>query len=313
MSRKKHINHRFVPIREVIQMKNYPFRHALAPIRDKVRYPTRKTAPDGYIQATKQTIKNLIYCYPRQNDVIWATVPRSGHNWLAMMYTIIAESLCTGEKINLDQVKELRPKYYRHTLIRYDLRDDDINFAYEYPIPRLKHTHLDYRPWMRGQKILLQIRHPQDVIISNYFHSKAYETTNFSDHIQSGSCHHLLNFYHRWDDAITHNRVEDVYVIRYEDLKQDTLTAVKNVMDFFELEVDTSLVHYAISETQQQKVQQQEMSKKNISDKRQLHLVRSGKINQTDSLTEQERTLLYEYLKNNWKSNSYTINPIDSI
>jgi hypothetical protein len=306
MTNPLNLAHGRLALTQVIRDRSYPLRHSLEPVRSYLgkSASNKKGRPDSLAQAFEQSAANMLYCHPRQNDVIWASAQRTGHNWLAMMYTIIAEAIFNDKRIGLQDMRQARPQYYRHTIIRRDLSDHITQFAYHLPVPRLMHTHSRFLGWMAARKILLQVRSPQDVIISRYFHGRVYRDLSFRSYLSTWPVEETLLFFTTWGEAIARQRLRNYHIVRYEALKRDTLATMQSVLAFFGIVADTELINYAIQETRADKVQQREQARKGIDDVRELHHVRSGDTEQAKTLVDEDREALQAVIKAGLKYDS---------
>lgn len=238
------------------------------------------------------------HCYPRRNDVFWITAQRSGHNWLAMVYALIVAQHFEGRQLTLAEVGAYRPHVYRHVSVRYDLNDHQTRFHFHLPIPRLMHAHSHFRPELGQRKVLLQLRHPHDVLISKFYHGEFFQQMGFVEFLATKTAMGLLDFFNSWGRALDSGRVSHHHLIHYEDLKQKPLETVQAVLQFFGLDdIPADTIAYALEQTEIGRVREYELQQRQLDDQRALRKGRSGQIGQTDTLTQTERDTLVVFCR----------------
>lgn len=285
---KIHPAHRGVPLPEALRTGSYPWRTATGPIKYYLKARMgRGTYDAGLVEAIQRTAETMRHCYPRRNDVIWATVQRAGHNWVSLVYTLVVEALYHQRELEIENIAQYRAGVYRHIPIRYDLGDHQTGFYYHLPIPRLMHTHDPFYPWMATRKVLLQIRKPEDVLISKYAHGGFYPTTSFKAYLSSPTVRSLLNFYNTWGSALQDGSLNAVYCLRYEHLKSDPLAAMREVLAFFALEsVPDAAIQAALDKTRPEDIAQLEQQGQSLGDDRLLQNIKSTSKEAIASLTQ---------------------------
>ncbi|MBI3951342.1 MAG: sulfotransferase domain-containing protein [Acidobacteria bacterium] len=294
-----HAYHRVVPPHRVAWDRIYPFRTATGPIKEYVKAKLKGETSDVSLwQAIGRTVETMAHCYPRHHDVIWATAQRSGHNWFSMIYTILVERLFNGRVIDIQDVSKYRAHVYRHVSIRYDLNDHLTEFYFHLPIPRLMHNHSPYYLWYSNRKVLLQIRHPYDVIISKYYHGQYFLTMSFARYLLTGTVRGVLEFFESWGRALSEGRLRTVYCLKYESLRSDPVTEVQQVLEFLEFPaVPISFVENAVDRTNSERVRNLEMQRRGLDDPRLVRGARSGKIGQSTELSPSDRAALESHVR----------------
>ncbi|MBZ0297923.1 MAG: sulfotransferase domain-containing protein [Anaerolineae bacterium] len=292
-----HPGHQRKPLIEVLREGSYPFRVATGPIKYYVKARLgRGTYDAGLWESLVRTVETAQHCYPRRNDVIWATVQRAGHNWVSLVYTLVAEQLFHRREVDMEDIARYRAGFYRHIPIRYDLGDDETRFHYELPVPRLMHTHDPHYPWLDHRKILLQVRNPSDVLISKYYHGDFYPQTAFSDYLQTPTVRGLLNFYNSWGAALAAKRLQKVHVLHYEQMRSapiETLQALFAFLDF--PDVPVAYIEEAIEKTTPENLQRLEKQGKSLGDDKLASNVKSTR--PEGGLPEADRAALRELVR----------------
>lgn len=283
-----HPAHRGVPLPEALRTGSYPWRTATGPIKYYLKARMGRGSYDaGLLEAIQRTVQTMRHCYPRRNDVIWATVQRAGHNWVSLIYTLVVEALYHQRELDIENIAPYRAGVYRHIPIRYDLGDHQTRFYYHLPIPRLMHTHDPFYPWMATRKVLLQIRKPGDVLISKYAHGGFYPATPFKAYLSSLTVRNVLDFYNTWGGALQGGSLKAVHCLRYEHLKSDPLAAVREVLAFFGLEaVPDACIQAALDKTQPEHIAQLEQQGRGLGDARLSQNIKSTRKEAIASLTQ---------------------------
>jgi len=116
-------------------------------------------------------------------------------------------------------------------------------------LPAIKPMHEKYGQFGNrydGQKVILLVRDPRDAIVSRYHQHRAeitadnlekyvLEDTDFAAYIQ---------FYNNWHTHREH--AAGFLMVRYEDMKSDTLGEVRRVFEFLDLPITSDEVRRAI-------------------------------------------------------------------
>lgn len=272
-----HPRHAPEPLHRVLRQGSYPWAVAGGPLKRYLKSWRGGRAYDGSLAAVlRQTIATARHCYPRQSDVIWATVQRAGHNWVSLVYTLVVERVYHQREIDIENIAQYRAGVYRHIPIRYDLGDHQTRFHYHLPIPRLMHTHDPFYPWMAARRVLLQVRHPRDVLISKYVHGDFYPHTSFQAYLQTPTVAGLMRFYESWGQALAQGRLRAVHCLKYEDMRHDPLAQMRGVLAFFGLDaVPDASIEAALAQTTPEQMRHLEQSGKNLGDEQLLYNVKS--------------------------------------
>ncbi|MGH0035339.1 MAG: sulfotransferase domain-containing protein [Myxococcota bacterium] len=193
--------------------------------------PERKKEMERWLRGREQW-KKL-----RQADCVVVSFGKSGRTWLRVMIS------------RFFQVRDGLPE---HLLIGFD------NFHRRRPaVPKIFFTHDNYledytghrdsRSDYRGRKVVLLVRHPGDVAVSQYFqwrfrmkpHKKAIndypehgEEVGVFDfmHANGGGLPKILRFMDLWAREIAQN--DDVLIVRYEDLRSQPEAELARLLEF---------------------------------------------------------------------------------
>ncbi len=295
-----HPVHRRIAPHQVLLQRSFPWRTALTPLNVFIKGWLGSGPRSNLWQALSRTGICVAHCYPRQNDIIWASSQRSGHNWLAMIYTIIVEEVFNNRQIVLDDISEYRPHVYRHVRVRFDMNDQLTCFYDHLPIPRLLHTHNMYFPLYKNRKIFIQVRHPKDVLISHYYHADYFQQMSFLDYLDHNSVHRRIEFFNTWGQAL--QEAEETYCLRFEDLRDNSIETIRGVLNYFCFpEIEDAVIRRALDETNLERVKAWEQRKWKVEDDRKLHFARSGTSDQARELTPDEQEKLHTLLQQSLK------------
>eukprot|EP00058_Branchiostoma_floridae_P023721 XP_002609211.1 hypothetical protein BRAFLDRAFT_125965 [Branchiostoma floridae] len=202
---------------------------------------------------TEETLDTLSNFQIRDDDIVVASFPKTGTNWLLEIVGKIlraagktessTDSLIAPGPLEMKTPTSTQPGYL--TLANM-------------PSPRLVATHLPFELAPEGiskpqnkVKILVPMRNPKDTAVSHFHFGKkilrlrgvtdevpwevfAHQFTNgkvaygpFEDHV--------LGWWKMQDDP-------HFLFLKYEDMKKDLLTAVKTIVAFLEVDLDESII-----------------------------------------------------------------------
>ncbi len=294
-----HPVHKPVPLGQVLADRSYPTPVATGPIKQYIKARLgRGTSDAGLFESLQRTLQTARHCYPRQNDVIWATVQRSGHNWVSLVYTLVLDQFYNQREIEIENMARARSGFYRHIPIRYDLGDHRTQFQAHLPIPRLMHTHDSFYDWMAARKILLQVRDPRDVLISKYVHGDFYPQVALADYLQTPTVGQLINFYNSWGQALEAGLLKRVYCLHYENMKSDPLHEMQQVLAFLKIDgVTDAVLQAALAKTTPEHLAQLESGGKSLGDDKLMYNIKSTRKAAADSLSAADHDSLTVFLR----------------
>lgn len=163
----------------------------------------------------------------RRADVLLISYPKCGRTWLTMM---LARAL--AQHAGVEDV---------------DYLGSDLPAETAAGVPRIRISHDDNPHWKtarrlvrskrryRAKKIILLVRDPRDVVVSMYFErsrrERAYSGTLHEFlHEAKGSLDTIIDYYNIW--ARERTQPQGFCLVRYEDLKADTLEQLKRILRF---------------------------------------------------------------------------------
>ncbi|WP_274522798.1 sulfotransferase domain-containing protein [Ectothiorhodospira haloalkaliphila] len=157
--------------------------------------------------------------------------PKCGRTWLVML---ISQAIERHYGVHLKNPLRLRD-YHRSN------REIPTIYAHHDGGPEFKQPHeleTDKGVYRRSRVIFL-VRDPRDVLVSSFF-QQTRRNINFEGSLSSyvrasaGGLDTLVSFYNIW--ARNRHVPSDFLQIRYEDMRRDPLTTLRQVMDFCGLE-----------------------------------------------------------------------------
>ncbi|MEL7357002.1 MAG: sulfotransferase domain-containing protein [Cyanobacteria bacterium J06560_6] len=144
--------------------------------------------------------------------------------------------------------------------LHYDIEEginlhDLFRFSETVPlIPAIKPMHEKYGQFgnrYEGQKVILLSRDPRDALVSRYHQQSRKPQSNtlsfdsLEDYITAGvDLAAYIQFYNDWQRH--RDTAKDFLLVRYEDMKVDTLKEVSRVFDFLQMSVSVDEVQQAI-------------------------------------------------------------------
>ena len=150
--------------------------------------------------------------------------------------------------------------------LHYDLANINVHDLFRFSeadprLPAVKPMHEKYDQFghgYAGQKVILLVRDPRDALVSRYHQHKdelgfgsleryVQESTELADYIQ---------FYNNWQ---THPEAADLLVVRYEDMKADTLRETSRVFAFLDLPIAPDEMEQAIAHASFQNMRKMEL------------------------------------------------------
>ena len=208
-----------------------------------------------------------------QGDMFLASYPKSGSTWLAFMIANLMTEECDDQKI-ADQ--RFLPGVGKQHEAKHRLPCGG----------RLIRTHEVWRP--QYLRAIYVVRDGRDVAVSEYWHRR--RVTGFEGDF-SGFLEYWLRGYFTgagaWAKHIEgwltspSNRNGEVLLVRYEDLKQDTVGELRRVADFLGLESSDERITSAVQASTLEKMKKQEERSEGIKHREKdekIPVVRKGNV-----------------------------------
>lgn len=183
-----------------------------------------------------QLVSWLIYQLSRGNESFFVSMPCSGTHWLRFM---LAKALV--EKFELDY--EFRDIEAREIIPSFRAKTDRFQFNHRRDVPRIQHSHDYYSLLYRNKRVLLLVRDLRDSLVSHYERYSSWRDPglSFGDFLREDglpetvqSLSWRLGFLNSWGDNF--NGTEAFQVVKYEDLKRNTASVVRDSLEFLQIE-----------------------------------------------------------------------------
>jgi len=254
----------------------------------------------------------------KDDDVILASIPRSGWNWLKLMASLtLDEYYGYASELHFDgQARDFHynrryfiPLFYRkNRTIKNEFFFNNNNF------PRLLHIHwpvnkesfsrLSLFCLLRGKTVVL-VRNIFDAVISHYYHRKfhiKYQNGHFNTEALLALLRRYVMFFNFWGKVVEKRGMDSCMVLRYEELKEDTLTQLKSFFDFVGIEnIPDNLIIESINKARFDRLKAMEKEAMGIKDERNLVRARTGGTDYINELDEGQKKLCMDFVNRNLK------------
>ncbi|XP_073413765.1 sulfotransferase 6B1-like [Dendrobates tinctorius] len=199
------------------------------------------------ILCSLETFQALETFEAREDDLLIATYPKNGTNWLIqILYEMV--SVVHNKEPLLDT-----------TMIEFGSPEILARFQ-DRPSPRIISTHLQFKDipksiFEKKVKILLVLRNPKDTAISFYnFHNSmpplpSYNSWDmfFKDFTIGKVCYgQYFDFVAAWEK---HFNDKTMMAITFEDMKMDFPTTLKKISEFYQLPLNEEQIELVASRT----------------------------------------------------------------
>jgi hypothetical protein len=197
-------------------------------------------------------------------DVVIVSHAKSGRTWLATMISHVyhrRHGIAESELIQFDNFHRLDSRVPR-ILFSHDNRKDE------------SRTPLFTPDGLRRQKVVLLVRDPCDVAVSAYFQSfrdarkglgPGHAGRDVFDYVIGYKLPLVLKFLRRWHDQL--GRLDQVLVVRYEDLRTQAARELARVMTFIDGAADPDDIEAAVAFASFEQMKQKEATNFFKSDK----------------------------------------------
>lgn len=176
----------------------------------------------------------------RPSDTFLVTYPRSGTTWATFFLANVLRSRLSDQvnlKTIVESVPDVNEEYFgRGSLATYEtLRD-----------PRIFSVHAQCDPAFR--KVVYLLRDPRDVMVS-YWHFRRLTDPKFG--LTLAQFVYTDNHWPcPWDEHVAgwllRNEHPDLLVVRYEEMREDTIGIVGRILDFVGLRTEKNFLESAI-------------------------------------------------------------------
>lgn len=186
----------------------------------------------------------LIRKYFDKDDIFLVGYPKSGNTWVAfILANVMNQILEKYHQLNLKNFTDFIPDINQQ--IFYWGRIENSVKVYG---KRFFMAHAPYAHFFEDKKVIYIVRDPRDVVVS-YWHYRRLLSPRFSmsldDYAQK-----WLDWPCDWGEHVRGwlGR-RNVFVLRYEDLKKDTLSYIIKLLKFVKLDIDRKLIVEAVKKS----------------------------------------------------------------
>jgi hypothetical protein len=216
---------------------------------------------------------------PRPDDVYLVSYPKSGNTWLRYLlaYSIWPET----RDLDLKEMAAYIPSFALS-------HDATVVLDPDAPCNRAKHRIIkEHFPYNKAARIYVQnviylVRDGRDAMVSYWHFCNQRDGTDipFLDFIRLSRA--KQGHFGRWHDHVVgwlNAPIKNKLIVRYEDLKTDTLVQLKRVLDFLEIDVEKSIMQEAIEKASFESMKRLEKTKGfNLEQLKNVNFVRKGKV-----------------------------------
>jgi len=203
----------------------------------------------------------------RANDIFLASYPRSGSTWLRFL---LFESIA-GEASGFGNVNQSIP----------DVREHKIGLPLMPAGGRLIKTHEVFHPEYR--KAVYLVRDPRDVALSEYAYQTALGLVNqpFDEYLQVFMTKGV-NPFSSWPEHVQSwlsapLSSENLLVVKFEDLRRDSVRGVAEIIEFFGITPDEDRIRQAIANNSVERMKAKEKETPQRASKK-GQFIRSGSV-----------------------------------
>lgn len=256
---------------------SYPFKRAFANICS-----ARNSSVDN---SSRKAVGRDIKVFPE--DVYIVSYPKSGNTWLRFLVANLLTS--NNERIGFSQVESLIPDIYKNN------QKDFLST----PAPRYIKSHEYFDP--RYPKVVYIVRDPRDVAVSYYHYLIKIGKIEASVNIDAWISDFIEGKYFpsigTWAENVgswigSCERSSKFFMIRYEDLLQDTFACMEKLSLFLDINTTKEKTMNAITASSAGSMRKMEIEENWIADKNdfgsQVPFVRSATAGEGKQLLSQQ-------------------------
>lgn len=201
----------------------------------------------------QQKMKSFDKYYPRSNDVIISTYPKSGTYWALQ----IALQIAYYGEIEFNSIHELVP--WPDTpipLVKAKLHNSSPN----YPSPtglRVIKTHLEqyYVPYSSHAKYIVVLRDPKEVFVSSYFFVKNFSFINLDYTLTEWLAMFLSDrfLFGSWAEHVTswwpYRNHDNVLIVTYSEMKRNIRSIIRQMAELMEVTLTEAQIEKIVAKS----------------------------------------------------------------
>lgn len=195
--------------------------------------------------------------YLSSDDIILAFYPKTGSTWVRFfLYNLLKDAPLEEPPPSFDELNTYMAEFGHSSM------SDPWPFESQ---PRLIKTHRPYNWLFRGNRSMLVVRDPRDIMVSFYHYATAKETNSFDGTLEDMIWHSELGLeaffqhYASWKEHVG-------LIVRYEDLKTTPSEHFKRIAEFCQVEAEDDQIRRAIKRSSLENVRQSQERSGNAFD-----------------------------------------------
>lgn len=172
----------------------------------------------------------------RGDDVLLTSFPKSGNTWIRFfLCNLISLQEWDGEHVTFPELDATMPELGVSNLLRSWPHDT---------IPRVVKTHKSRWPIFRGNRAILLVRDPRDVMVSYFHYERGKKKGRFRGEFSEFIRHPKFGF-QAWCEHYVSWRANASVVLTYERLKSDDVGEFRRMLDAVDITVSDALIEQA--------------------------------------------------------------------
>lgn len=264
-------------------------------------YNTNLHWPQGFERSSMIDKLNLAFRYAwgylglKQTDVFLSSFPRSGNTWMRfLLCNLISVNEWNGRLVDVPLV----------TSTMVTLGQNNLHAPWEVTsLPRVVKTHRPYSPLFSKYSSIGMIRDPRDVMVSYYYYKLKYKQAfdgSFSEFIR----HHRFGLKAWFAHYASWSEHWDL-VIRYEEMRQDTVSTLQTVNQFLGHDYSVELLQDVVERASMKQVRQVRQTEASKGVDRNARFARDGRVAQWPEHFSPQDLDLYNQLVAQYNFDAY--------
>lgn len=205
----------------------------------------------------RRDVSNFSLVKHRHFDGFLISMHQSGTHWLKHML-----SMAITRELGLPP-----PKYIHANDVIGGVKEPGLypqapQIVMSHSIPHMLLKYATFRKLIRLPKYVVLVRDMRASLVSNYEKWKDQYGCDFSEYLRGDISGHRFNndvwwcirFYNAWG-YLAEKFPEDTLVVKYEDLRQDSISELMRINDYWNLQLQESVLVYGVEESSKGKMQ----------------------------------------------------------
>lgn len=185
----------------------------------------------------------------RSEDIIITSFPKSGNTWVRFfLCNIISLREWGGETVTFPKLDATMPELGVSNLLMSWPHDT---------IPRVVKTHKPRWPIFRGNRVILLVRDPRDVMVSYYHFETGKRNGQFSGSFSEFIRHPKFGV-EAWCRHYASWRTQATVVLTYAELKKDDVETFDRMLETIGVSLSRTLIRQAAERSRFEKIQEVE-------------------------------------------------------